>query len=184
MAELVLQLLLVGLAIAANNMAVSLSLGALGHRRHWARILIVFAAFEFTVPLIGVWLGRNAAAVIAGHAGWLGPLLLAGVGVLSLASAFRGAPARRGLAEVLTGWRGLIVLSAGLSVDNLAVGFGLGLGGVPPLMLALTIMICSVGFAWVGLRIGHRVSKTWHAPADFFSGVILIGLAVRAWAAF
>jgi len=80
----------------------------------------------------------------------------------------------------MTSWRGLATLSAGLSTDNLMVGFGLGLGGVSPLALATTIMVCSVGFAAVGLEAGRRVSRDYERPALAVSGVALIGLAAAS----
>jgi putative Mn2+ efflux pump MntP len=171
------RLLLVGVAIAANNMGVALCLGALGHGRHTARILTVFAGFEFTVPFLGVWLGYHAASVIAGAAMWLGPALLAAMGIVAIFSGTRDDAVQRNLADVLTGWRGLVMLSAGLSVDNLVVGFSLGLGGAPPFALAVTIMVCSVSFTYVGLRVGHRVHRRFHALSEIAGGVLLIALA-------
>ena len=40
---------------------------------------------------------------------------------------------------MLTDWRGLIIPSAGSSADNLVAGFSLGSGGVPPLLMAVTV---------------------------------------------
>lgn len=176
MSDLVLQLVFVGVAIAANNLAVSLALGAIAPRTVWPRILTVFALFEFWVPLAGAWLGRHLAGMIADHAAWLGPACLIGLGTVTIMAALRDAPDRKKLARSLTGWGGLVALSAGLSVDNLMVGFGLGLGGVPPLALAGTIVTCSVVFALAGLVIGRRAKRNWGRAAGIGSGLILIGL--------
>lgn len=178
MAGLVPQLLLVGVAIAANNMAVTLALGAVAPRAVWPRILMVFALFEFAVPLAGAWLGRHLAGVIADHAAWLGAACLTGLGAVIAAAALRAAPDRERLARSLTGWGALAALAAGLSVDNLMVGFGLGLGGVPPLALAGTILACSVSFAWAGLWLGRRAERHWGRAAGIGSGLILAGLGI------
>jgi putative Mn2+ efflux pump MntP len=172
-----LSLLAFGVVIALNNLALSLTLGALDGRRHLWRILSVFAVFEFTVPLIGVWLGREIAQAVAADLGWLGPAILAGLGITTLLSLRTKRRERARLAEAMTSWQGLVALSAGLSTDNLMVGFGLGLGGVSPLALATTIMVCSVSFAAVGLHVGHRVSRDLERPALAVSGAALIGLA-------
>ena len=175
-----LSLLAFGVVIALNNLALSLTLGALNGRQHRWRILAVFAVFEFTVPLAGVWLGREIAQAVAADLGWLGPLILAGLGITTLLSLRAERRDRARLVRAMTSWRGLVALSAGLSTDNLMVGFGLGLGGVSPLALATTIMVCSVGFAAVGLEVGHRVSRDYERPALAVSGVALIGLAVAS----
>ena len=175
-----LSLLAFGVVIALNNLALSLTLGALNGRQHRWRILAVFAVFEFTVPLAGVWLGREIAQAVAADLGWLGPVILAGLGITTLLSLRAERRDRAHLVRAMTSWRGLVALSAGLSTDNLMVGFGLGLGGVSPLALATTIMVCSVGFAAVGLEVGHRVSRDYERPALAVSGVALIGLAVAS----
>lgn len=179
--ELALKLLLVGIAIAANNLAVSLELGTVAERRVWPRILLVFAVFEFFVPLVGVWIGQQAAQALADRAAWIGPACLFGLGALAVVSAVRGERQQRDLARYLTGWGGLVALSAGLSADNLLVGFGLGLGGVPPLALASVILVCSVGFAYAGLRIGRRAGRSSGRAAGLASGLILIVLGLTGW---
>jgi len=173
-------LLVFGVVIALNNLALSLTLGALDGRRHRLRILTVFAVFEFSVPLIGVWLGRGLAQAVAADLDWLGPVILASLGVMTLLSLRSDGHERAHLVAAMTSWRGLIALSAGLSTDNLLVGFGLGLEGVPPLALATTIMVCSVSFAAVGLHVGHRVSRDFERPSLAVSGAALIGLAAAA----
>ncbi|TVS12159.1 MAG: hypothetical protein EA419_05750 [Wenzhouxiangella sp.] len=171
-----LQFLIIGVVVATNNLVVALALGVMGQKEYRARILLVFGLFEFFVPLIGVWLGLNAARMIAEQAEWLGALLLMGLGLFTLATVRVSRRDRKKLARALTTWRGLLVLSAGLSVDNLLVGFSFGLGGVSPLALASTIGICSVIAAAVGLQIGHRVQKDYTSIGAVISGTLLVGL--------
>ncbi|HMB12931.1 MAG TPA: manganese efflux pump [Roseovarius sp.] len=175
---MILTLLAFGVVIALNNMALALTMGALGGRKHRLRILTVFAVFEFSLPLIGVWLGQSLARAVAADLGWLGPVILAALGGMTLLSLRSGPRERAQLVQAMTSWRGLVALSAGLSMDNLVVGFGLGLGGVSPLALAGTIMVCSVSFAALGLHLGHRVSRDFERPAVAISGVALIALAI------
>lgn len=170
-----------GAVIGANNLATALALGALGQdKRRW-RILSMFAVFEFSVPLLGLWLGQLASEYIAAQAGWLGPLMLAGLGVWTLFEATRRTSEQASLARWLTSWRGLVVLSATLSLDNLVVGFSLGLGGVGPLLMATIIMVFSVAFSWAGLEIGARSRRSYETPTELFSGLLLLGLAWADW---
>ncbi|EDM71701.1 hypothetical protein RAZWK3B_20151 [Roseobacter sp. AzwK-3b] len=178
MSGLLPQLMLVGIAIAANNLTVSLALGSVAPKAVWPRILTVFALFEFGVPLVGAWLGQHLAGVIADHAAWLGPACLIGLGAATVGIAQRDGPDRDRLARSLIGWRALMALAAGLSADNLLVGFSMGLSGVPPLALAGTIVTCSVSFAWLGLVAGRRAERNWGRAAAIGSGLILMGLGI------
>lgn len=177
MREHILQLLIIGMVIGANNLTLSLTLGSMGQRHRRFRIVSVFAFFEFTVPLVGVWLGREVSTAISGDASWIGPALLAGFGIFTVITSSRSRKDRRMLAEAVTSWKGLAGLSAGLSVDNLVVGFSLGLDGIPPLALAVTVMCFSVVFSWLGLHVGHLVKKDYGTAGTALTGVLLILLA-------
>lgn len=172
-----LELLILGIVVGSNNFATSLALGSLGQDDRRLRILVVFAAFEFGVPLLGLALGRRISGQLADNATWLGPLLIAGLGLWTLLVSTRRTPDTRKLARWLSSWRGLFALSAGLSLDNLVVGFGLGLGGMPVVLTATVIMLCSVAFAWIGLRIGAIGRRNFETPAEAFSGLLLLGVA-------
>lgn len=45
--------LFMGLVIGSNNLAAALAMGILGNQERWWRILVVFGAFEFLMPLVG-----------------------------------------------------------------------------------------------------------------------------------
>jgi len=171
-------LIVLGVVIGANNLSAALALGALGHGHHRSRIVGVFAVFEFTVPLVGAYLGQAVATALADRVPWLGAVLLIGLGVLVLASVLRrGHPDGR-LAQLATSWRGLILLAAGLSADNLVVGFSLGLESIPPLALAGTIVLFSSVFTFVGVTVGNDLRRHWERRTEILAGVLLIGLGI------
>ncbi len=180
--EMWFKFLILGVIIGSNNFATALALGSLGQRDRWRQILSVFALFEFGIPLVGLWLGRHASQMISGQIDWLGPTLLAGLGIWTIFETTRDSRTQEKLARWLTSWRGLFLLSAGLSVDNLIVGFGLGLSGFQPFTLATIIMIFSVTFAWIGLQLGERVRHNYETQAELLAGCLLLGLAYADWA--
>lgn len=145
--------------------------------RRW-RILLVFGVFEFSVPLLGIWLGGRAAERLADRAPWLSSALLAAVGIWTMVAAWRSSADPRRYARHAASWGGLVVLAGLLSVDNLVVGFGIGLGGASPLLLAATIACFAIGFAALGLRIGHRARRHHERAAETFAGAVLVVLAV------
>lgn len=175
------ELLILGVVVGSNNFATALSLGSLGQAERQWRILSVFAVFEFTVPLVGLWLGARVSGLVADGVEWLGPLLIAALGIWTMQEATRKTDDSERLAQKLTGWRGLVGLSAVMSLDNLVIGFSLGLGGVPILLTASVIALCSVAFAWVGLRIGARGRRAFESTAEAISGLLLVAVAAADW---
>lgn len=174
---MIIDLLVLGAVIGANNLATALALGALGQAHRRWRIVGVFALFEFVVPLIGIWLGGRVASSLEARWGWLGPALIALVGIWTLVTIATGGDEQR-LARRVASWSGLFVLAATLSVDNLVIGFSLGLGRRSPLLVASVIALFSASFAWIGLNAGRAARREWHQRAAIGSGVLLLVLAV------
>jgi len=166
------------MVIGANNFSAALSLGALGQAPRRVRIVAVFAVFEFFVPLLGAAAGQALAVTLAAGAQWISAALLLGVGAMTVLSGIRADNQDERRAKLVTTWRGLAVLGAGLSADNLAVGFGLGLGQVSPFVLAGTIVLFSTVFTWVGIGLGDQLRRHWERRAQLVAGGALIALAL------
>ncbi len=176
----VVQLVVLGVVIGANNFSAALSLGALGQVSRRVRIVGVFGAFEFVVPLIGASIGQALALTLAGVARWIGAALLLAVGAFTIVAGARQQDKDERVARLVTSWRGLVVLASGLSVDNLAVGFGLGLGRVEPLALASTIAVSSMAFTWVGIGLGNDMRRHWERRSELAAGGLLICMGIAA----
>lgn len=174
------QLVLLGLIIGSNNLAAALALGALGQANRRWRIAFIFGCFEFFVPLVGLWMGQHSADLISTYASWMGPALLIGMGSWTIFSELRQHPQDDQLACKATTWHGLMLLAAGLSVDNLLIGFSLGLGRVSPLLLASVIACCSVCFTLLGLHLGNSARRGWERPTQIGAGLLLIGLGMAS----
>lgn len=172
------ELLVLGAAIGANNFAVALALGALGlSGRRW-RIAAAFGLFEFSVPLVGLLIGRELAAVAADWGRWVGAALLAALGIWTLFTAAAERERAERLALRVASRRGVIGLAAGLSFDNLIVGFALGLEGAAPLLIASVIAAFSVGFTLIGLELGAEGRRQWERPTEIAAGLALLAIAV------
>ncbi|HPA14587.1 MAG TPA: manganese efflux pump [Desulfobacterales bacterium] len=175
-----IDLVLLGIVVGSNNLAVALTLGALGQAELRYRIMLVFGVFEFCVPLVGIRLGSATAKAIGSYANIMGAVMLFGLGLLSVIEGIRDRGNDDRLAQRVTRWRGLVVLAAGLSTDNMVVGFSLGLGKVDPLTVAGTIAFFAVLFTWLGIRLGRESRRRWERSAKIGAGALLMGFGVAS----
>ena len=164
-AALVLPLCLDTFAIAA---AIGVQRPARAER---VRLGAVFAAFEGGMPLVGLVLGLALAKVLSGAAEYVAIAVLAGVGIWML----RGDDD----AEDLRSARGFRLLLLGLSVslDELAIGFTMGLLQVPALLVAALIALQAFLVSQLGLALGAVVAERVREGAERLAGGVLLLLA-------
>ncbi|MBB5021230.1 manganese efflux pump MntP family protein [Desulfurispira natronophila] len=179
-------MLVLGLVVASNNFAVAIGLGAMGHGLHRWRIAVVFGFFEFLAPLLGLWAGHEMSTMLHQRGPWLAAPLLAALGLWAVWDAFIASQhdwqrKERFYHRALISWVGLVVLAVILSVDNLLVGFSLGVNVVASLSLAAYISLFTVLFTLLGLYIGSACRHHWEKAAQVLSGLLFIGLGMYLW---
>lgn len=172
-----ISLLILGVVIGSNNLATALALGALDqYPRRW-RIVPVFGVFEFCIPLLGMWVGKELSDELAENGVWVAAGLLIALGLTAIYSGFRNSSKDEVFSRRLTSIPGLIVLAAGLSIDNAIVGFSLGLKDSEPFLVASTISIFAMAFTLLGLKLGKEANRKWEQYAQFGAGLLLLALA-------
>jgi len=173
------KLILLGIVIGSNNLAVSFGLGTLGIRKYWWRIILLFGVFEFTIPLVGIAIGRQFAQFISDYASITGGIILIGFGaILFYRSARQSKSDRKKMAQQVSSWMGTISLAAGLSIDNLIVGFSIGLKNFHPVITASVIAISSVTFAFIGLHVGRFLKATFRVWTERLASFLLVLIGV------
>jgi putative Mn2+ efflux pump MntP len=173
----VLTLLLVAGSVGLDNFAASVAIGLAGvDRRVRLRIAVVFGGFEAGMPVIGLLIGRGLSGSL-GHQAHIvggGLLIVAGaqMGVAALRSgdddgppALAGAPVGR-----------LIVLAAGLSIDNLIIGFALGAHRAPLVPAVIVIGVVSVGLSLLGLELGQRLGRGVEQRSELLGAAVLVAV--------
>jgi len=95
------QLALVAVAISLDTFAAGVGLGTRTHRREWLRIALIFAVSGGLFPLVGMWIGVVATGLMAQVAEAVGIVVLAGLGLWFMISAWRSADSMPGH---LRGW--------------------------------------------------------------------------------
>jgi len=99
-------------------------------RRHRVEILVAFASMEVLAPAVGLLVGSRLSQAVGSKASLAAGGVLVLIGLYTL---FETRKQTRDL-EVPVRRRTMILLAVALSLDNLVVGFGLGLLGAPLLV--------------------------------------------------
>ncbi len=173
-----LKLILFVLPLGLDTLAVSAALGMRGlPPRARLRVSLLMSSFEMAMPVVGLLIGHALGRLVGNAADYVA------IGVLALLGAWmllHEDEAESDKVGQLVSGRGLVLLALGLSIslDELAIGFTIGL-----LHLSLWLAVVLIGaqaflFAQVGLRLGARLNETMRERAEQLAGLALLGLAV------
>lgn len=72
----------------------------------------------------------------------------------------------------------ILVLGISMSLDELAIGFGVGLLRLPLLLLVFLIAVQAFVAAQLGMRFGSRITEWTRESAEKIAGVLLVAAAV------
>jgi putative Mn2+ efflux pump MntP len=180
-----LALILVALVLGVDNLAVSIGIGISGVRGAVrVRVAVVFGLFEAGMPLLGMFLGRTAAAHLGDTAQWLGGGLLVAVGGYQLVGWLREhrrpEAADAGEPKVPGSWGTgrLLISGLALSIDNLVVGFALGTNRISIEVAALVIGLVSVAMSLAGLELGAKLGAAFGERGELVGGIVLAGVGI------
>jgi putative Mn2+ efflux pump MntP len=171
----VLKLLAFVLPLGLDSFAVAAAIGAAKVTTVWQRLRIslVFVIFEGGMPLIGVALGTALARGIGQVAGYLAGAAVIAIGAWMLLAAGEGEDEE---ASRLASSRGLALIALGLSIslDELAIGFTVGLAHLPVTAVIIAIALQAFTAAQLGLALGARIGERWREHAEQVAGIALI----------
>ena len=171
-----LKVILLVVPLALDTFAVAAAIGMAGlPRRERMRVSLIFAAFEMVMPVIGFAVGRVLGGAVGNVAEYLAIAVLIGVG----ASMLRADDDERGVVSAAARVRGLAVVGLGLSVslDELAIGFTIGLLRLPIVLVVALIGLQAFVAAQLGQRLGARLGARVAEGAERAAGIALVGLA-------
>jgi manganese efflux pump family protein len=171
-----IRLLALILPLAADTFAISAALGILRLARRRRVILsLTFAGFEGGMPLVGLALGAFLGRLIGSLADYVAIASLIGLGAYLLFQKDENEGVR---IERLAKANGIAMLGAGLAVslDELAIGFTLGLLGVPIVAALIVIAVQAFVISQLGFAVGNRVSGSIREGAERFAGLALVAI--------
>jgi len=171
-----LKLAILILSLGLDTLAVALALGISGiGRRNRLRVGTSFALFEGGMPLIGFVAGRLVSGAIGDIASLIGIAVLFGVGVWMV---YEGVSGEEEANFDIDRWRGLLLTSLSISLDELAIGFSMGALGLPIALTVLLIALQAFVLTLVGTTVGNRIGEELAERAELAAGLVLCGLAL------
>lgn len=172
-----LRLVALMLPLCLDTFAVAAALGIVGvSGRRRLSFGLVMACFEGGMPLVGLLLGVALGQLIGDIGDYAAVIALGGLGAYMLLA---DEDKEGGRIESLATARGIAMLTIGLtvSVDELAIGVGLGLLGVPVVPAVIAIAAQAFVASQVGFALGGKVGERFRQGAERVAGAVLIALA-------
>ncbi len=168
------------LPLGLDSFAVAAAIGAAGAltaRDRW-RISALFVVFEAGMPLIGLALGAPLAAAIGPTAVYVAAAAVIAVGAWMLLSGESEDEEDNARRFVSAHGTAVLGLGVSISLDELAIGFSLGLTHLPLVPVILAIGVQAFLAAQVGLRLGARIAERYRETAERLAGTVLIVLGL------
>jgi putative Mn2+ efflux pump MntP len=169
------------LPLAIDTFILGSALGAAGiENRERLRTSLILSSFEAGMPVIGFLAGAGFGAAAGQWSAYVAAAVLAAVGAWMLWP--RGADrddeqVQLRLLQAARGWA-MVALGLSISLDELAIGFGIGLLALPLLALVVLIAVQAFIAAQLGLRLGSRIAERAKHAAQRLAGALLLAAAV------
>jgi putative Mn2+ efflux pump MntP len=164
------------LPLAIDTFVLGTALGAAGlAKRERLRTSLILSAFEAGMPAVGFLAGAALGGVIGRWADYFAAVVLAATGAWMLrpAGGEDDEEQKVRLLQSARGWA-VIVLGLGISLDELAIGFGVGLLGLPLVLLVILIAVQAFLAAQLGIRLGSRLAEATRSAAEKLAGALLV----------
>ncbi len=173
-----LKLLLFVLPLGLDTFAISAALGLQGlPKRDRLKVSLLLSAFEMTMPVVGLFVGRGLGAAIGSVAEYLAAAALIGLGVYMLRTD-EEAEGQKVASLSSTGGLAMIGLGISISLDELAMGFTIGLLHLSLVLAVILIGLQAFVVAQIGLRLGSRLGEAAREWAERLAGIALVGLGL------
>lgn len=171
------------LSLGIDTLMVSIGLGVV-QRQGKLKIAVTFAIAEALMPLIGIFVGRGTGHFLGHYGSLAGSVALLAVAVWMLFFDHDddelddddddGVTDKK---NRLQGWS-LLAVALSISLDELAVGFSLGLVGVPIVLTLILLALQAFLFTLLGLSFGKVLKPFVGEWAEKLAGGVLFLLGL------
>jgi putative Mn2+ efflux pump MntP len=176
----IFDIVLIAFGLAMDAFSVSLAAsgtGRINNRRAIFRLSFHFGFFQFIMPVLGWFVGKNLMQVIAIYDHWLAFIILQIVAFHMLMSCQKSSELK-GEYDPSKGYN-LIILSLATSIDALAVGFSLAMIKINIWYPSFIVGLITASMAFLGIVIGNYVSQRLGKTSAIVGGIILSGIGFR-----
>ena len=166
------------LPLGFDTLGIAVALGLRG-MEPW-RPALVFTMFETVMPIFGIIVGRVVGDRFSEPAEIAGGLILIGIGF----HAFREALGKEGDPQQVSfaSLRAAVVSGVGISMDELAVGFPLGVArlqiGTVLVTIAVQTFLVTAGGILIGSRIGAALGRRASRYARVIAGAAFCAVGI------
>lgn len=172
-------ILLIGVGLAMDAFAVSLSCGLSSQRKLSNAFILAgsFSFFQMLMPVLGWVLGNELGRFISAYDHWIAFALLVIIGARMVYESFK-----HGKCLITQNFRNLkilLTLSIATSIDAFAVGISLGLIEMPLFVSIGMIGIITFILSFFGYMAGRKLGSKSEFFAGLIGGVILLVIAVK-----
>jgi len=176
----VLKLILFVLPLGFDTFAVAAALGVQGLApKERLKASLLMSSFEMAMPVVGLLLGHGLGAAVGGVADYVAAAALLALGGWMLIAG-EGEEGEQVAALSSLGGFALIGLGISISLDELAMGFTIGLLRLSIVLAVVLIGVQAFAVAQLGLRLGARLGEAAREWAERIAGAALVGLGILA----
>lgn len=154
--------------LGIDTLAVAIALGLRGLQP--LRPALLFTAFEVTMPLLGIALGRFVGYRFEALAVYLGGVIIILVGLHTLREVLAHDDDTRRFAFGTA--RGVLAAGLGISTDEIAIGFPLGALRLPIGAVLAAIAVQTVLVTVGGILLGRRIGVALGMRASRIAGIV------------
>ena len=166
------------LPLGFDTFAVAAALGVQGlAAKERLKASLLMSSFEMAMPVVGLLLGHGLGAAVGGVADYAAAAALLALGGWMLIA---GEGDEREKLAALSSMGGLALVGLGISIslDELAMGFTIGLLRLSIVLAVVLIGVQAFAVAQLGLRLGARLGGAAREWAEKLAGAALIGLGI------
>ena len=129
------------------------------------------------MPAVGVLLGHGVGMVLGRFSGYIAAIVIGIAGLIMLR--LKKEDGEDSKVKLLAQANGLTIINLGISIslDELAIGFSLGILHISLLFVVVYIAIQAFLAARLGMWLGGRLSERFRSSAERLGGIILVLIA-------
>ncbi len=174
------EIIIIALGLAADAFAVSVAMGSSGiapDKRSSIRLSFHLGLFQFLMPILGWFVGKNIALLIEQYDHWVAFLILSGIGIKMIIESKK----EEGVKQVYNftkGWA-MVLISLATSIDALATGFSLAFLKIKIFYPAVFIGVITFMLSFLGYRTGSKIKTKLGSNIELIGGILLFCIGLK-----